>query len=167
MNDINNTIDRQEIGGIKNITNIRWFALLLEIIPLVLCIGTLVFSSLDYFPLMFMFLFSVYLFGGWYIFKTDKYRVKDIIFSIISVILFLFPLLVGVLYKILAWPGANEMIVISIYGVIIYIFIALAWYYFHRTNPLQRILGFKILIRIVIFLLFSFWLFPLLQLFLN
>ena len=79
MNDINNTIDRQEIGGIKNITNIRWFALLLEIIPLVLCIGTLVFSSLDYFPLMFMFLFSVgyclvYLFVGFLAWLADAFE---------------------------------------------------------------------------------------------
>lgn len=152
--DSNNTIDREEIKNSENVVNTpknRVFANLLEAIPLLLGVGGYLYGSLVLLAQMLLLLTAVYIFAGWYIFKTDKYQAKDIIFTELSMIIFLTPSISGVLYKIMSWPGGNEMLLIAVYGSFVYVFIALIWYFFHKDNPHKRPLGFKILARIVYF----------------
>ena len=85
----NNTIDREEVGDLENLTKIRKGALLMEIIPFLFCIGSIVFFKIEFFFATLILWLAVYIFGSWYIFKTDKYRAKDIIFTELSIILFL------------------------------------------------------------------------------
>ncbi len=133
----------------------RPLAIILEVIPLILFTIALFTGAWRGIILSFVTLAAIYLFGGWYIFKADKYRTQDIIFVELVVIFSVIPLLSALLYKILSWPGANEMLYAASY-LFIFLFIVICfWYYKYKNRPLEWRLSIKLLIRVFILLAFN------------
>lgn len=78
------------------------FPILLETLPLVIALIGLALKQFDIFTYSIVGILGIYILSGWYIFKTDKYRTKDIIFTELSIILFLSPVFIAFTYKILS-----------------------------------------------------------------
>ena len=152
-----NTIDREELGDLESFEPKpihRVVRILLEVVPLLVGIVGYFLGFLAFFVQMIILLTAIYVFAGWYIFKTDRYKAVDIIFTELSIIIFLTPSIFGILFKIMSWPGGDEITLIAVYGSVIYIFIALVWYLMHQTKLRKRFLGFHILGRIVFLTIF-------------
>jgi hypothetical protein len=100
----------------------------------------------------------IYLLGGWYIFKGDKYRMKDIIFVTISVFFALFPIPLVLIFKMMHWQGGEEMLSDLFYSIPIFGIVWIIWYFVHRHRPLEWRLSWKLLSRVVVLalLLFAF-----------
>lgn len=137
--------------SIEPIQKHRLGAILLEVIPILLIVLGVFMGNLELIGSFILILFALYPFAGWYLFKGDKYRAKDIVFVTIMAFLPAFFMVVSVVYKILSWPGADEMFVVSLYSFPIFIVICGIWYLFHRHRPLEWRLSLKLLSRIALF----------------
>lgn len=136
-------------------------AMTLEGIPILLLTLSLFMGNKKLLVLAAFSLAFVYLLGGWYIFKGDKYRVKDIILVTISIFFTLFQIPLILLFKVMHWPGAIEMWNTLPLSVTLFLSIWLTWYIYYyrrRRRPLEQRLSLKIMSRIVIWslLLFGF-----------
>ena len=98
----------------------------------------------------------IYLLGGWYIFKGDKYRMKDIIFVTISVFFARFPIPLVLIFKMMSWQGGEEILSDLFYSIPIFGIVWIIWYFVHRHRPLEWRLSLKLLSRVVVFVLFLF-----------
>ena len=155
----NQILDNEELQMVNEpIKKYRIGAIILEAIPLLLILTGFFIGNLGGVFLSILALLAVYVFGGWYIFKGDKYRAKDIVFVTMTALFSLFPIVISLLYRTLSWPGANEMFMTSRYILPIFIMICIGWYFFHRHRLLEWRLSLKLLSRIVVFgmLLFLF-----------
>ncbi len=135
--------------------NIKLYgSILLEITPILIGIISLFIGMTDIFLYSIAITVGVYVIFGWYIFKTDEYRFKDIVFTEVAVIFFLLPPFAGFIYKILAWPGGNDILRIAILGCLALLIISIIWFFKHRDFSSRKLLGFNILARafIIIFL---------------
>lgn len=134
-------------------------AITLEVVPILLLILSFFMGNKELLVLATFSLAFIYLFGGWYIFKGDKYRAKDIILVTVSIFFTLFQIPLILLFKIMSWPGAMEMWNNLPLSVTLFLSIWLTWYlYYRHRRPLERRLSIKILSRIAILgaLLFGF-----------
>jgi len=146
-------VDKQPIEVKKH----RPLAFILELLPLTVFIVALAANirPREIVVYSWMALTFIYIFGGWYLFKAGKYRIKDIIFVEIVAIFLFIPLPAGMLFKVMSWPGANEMIVSTNIITPFLLGITLIWYAFHRKRPLEWRLSLKLLLRIVIIMAIS------------
>jgi hypothetical protein len=134
-------------------------AIILEITPILSIITGVVIADGQFMILSGLALSTIYIFGGWYIFKGDKYRGKDIVLATITAIFAFFPMIASIVYKIPSWPGANEMFVISKYIFPIFIIICVIWYFYHSKRLLEWRFSLKLLSRILLLFLFQLLLF--------
>ncbi|MGB0863706.1 MAG: hypothetical protein ACPG19_14160 [Saprospiraceae bacterium] len=129
----------------------RTGAMLLEGVPMFLLILCLLIGNKRLLSFAGFLLSFTYLFGGWYIFKGDKYRAKDIILVTVSIFFTLFQIPLIFLFKIMHWPGAMEMWNNLPLTVTIFLSIWTTWYLYYRyRRPLERRLSAKIVSRIAI-----------------
>lgn len=152
------TLDEHQIIQSNSIIKHRSRAIILEVLPAIAFIISLLSGDHQSIFLSFLLLVTIYLFGGWYLFKADKYKVKDIIFVELVILLSIVLLLIGILYKILNWPGANDMLYLSFFFKIFFFFVLCIRYYIYRNRPLEWRLSAKLLLRIAIFLTINFFL---------
>lgn len=129
-------------------------SILLEITPILIGLISLFIGITDVFLYSIAITVGIYVIFGWYIFKTDEYRFKDIVFTEVAVIFFLLPPFAGLIYKVLAWPGGNDILRIGILGCLALFVISIIWFFNHRDFPSRKLLGFNILARafLIIFL---------------
>jgi hypothetical protein len=156
---MNNQILDNEAFEIQDepIQKYRKKAILLDVIPILIFILSILFGNQNLITFSSFLLAMIYLLGGWYIFKGDQYRIKDITFVTISVLLVLVPIpltLVGITITEFDWNLGGKLLVCLADAtpiiLAIYTIISIIWYLFHRNRLLETRLSLKLLSRIII-----------------
>lgn len=91
-----------------------------------------------------------YLAGSWYLFRQDK---QNLVISIIVGLLFSLAM-VGILFKLQIWPGANEILTITNIGIIIMILVSGTIYALTKDAEIKPFYK-TMLTRLVIITLFT------------
>ncbi len=100
----------------------RVIPLVLEFLPII--IGLIAFSLGDrkYFSISIFCLGVIYLFGGWYLFKTKEHKILNVIISTLAG-LFLSSIVIGITVHYMTWKGNKDLLtnvnLIILFGVII------------------------------------------------
>ena len=89
---------------------------------------------------------------SWYLFKADKFRGWDLVFSILGGMA-LSLIVLGFLFQAANWEGAKEMVIISMTISIPAILALCIRFLLKRKNYLEYRLSLKLLSRILVFLL--------------
>lgn len=138
----------------------RYFAYLLEGIPIVFSLLFLLTDRKQVFFMVTMVLSLIYIFFGWYLFKTAKHKWYNILIATIAGLL-LASVLMGPIFHVMNWEGGTEMLIAGtvtlIYGTIATFVIAVIRSFISEDKGKEWGMSWKIFSRFLIFSLIYYF----------
>lgn len=134
----------------------RPLALLLEGIPVLLIILFLLVNMKQAFFFVSFSLSLIYIFAGWYLFKTDKHKWYNVLIATFAGIL-LATTLLGPIFHIMNWKGKQELLIVGtlnvIFGTVFSLGLAIIRTVISKNRKMELGMSWKIFVRFLVLLL--------------
>ncbi len=127
----------------------RPLALIIELVPFLLGVLGLLFSIASLTIISWTSLSMIYLAMSWYLFKGAKFEVGAIFYALFTGLV-LSIMLLGILFGVMKWEGAYEMLVVAFTAALPAILVSVIWYFFRRKKYFEYTLSLKILSRLIL-----------------
>jgi len=137
-------------------TRFRPVAMALEAIPFIIVLLGFVLTSPQMQVIGFTLASLVYVIAGWYLFRRERIRGLDITLATFFGFL-LSVVLIGIMYEVLDWPGAREMLLIGVltlkYGIVLSLIFMAVRYMRAKNRAYSLTMSQKIFSRFLILLI--------------
>lgn len=138
----------------------RPLAILLEGIPVLLIIIFLLLNMRQAFFYVTFSLSLIYIFAGWYLFRTNKHKWYNMLIATISGIL-LASTLMGPIFQVMSWEGQRELLIagtlVIIYATVLSFVVAIIRTLISKNKKMELGMSWKIFFRfLILFFIYVF-----------